>query len=85
MGPPVVSVVTVASAPVTLTADLPGRTTPFETSDVRPQVNGIIQARLFKEGSNVRAGQKDGEGRALRDDQPGSRSQSGSGQAQLQK
>jgi membrane fusion protein (multidrug efflux system) len=57
MGPPVVSVVTVASAPVTLTADLPGRTTPFETSDVRPQVNGIIQARLFKEGSNVHAGQ----------------------------
>jgi membrane fusion protein (multidrug efflux system) len=57
MGPPTVSLITVASQPVTLTADLPGRTTPFETSDVRPQVNGIIQARLFKEGSNVRAGQ----------------------------
>jgi membrane fusion protein (multidrug efflux system) len=57
MGPPVVSVITVASEPVTLTADLPGRTSPFETSDVRPQVNGIIQSRLFKEGSNVRAGQ----------------------------
>ena len=57
MGPPVVSVITVAAEPVTLTADLPGRTTPFETSDVRPQVNGIIQTRLFKEGSNVRAGQ----------------------------
>jgi membrane fusion protein, multidrug efflux system len=57
MGPPVVSVITVASEPVTLTADLPGRTTPYETSDVRPQVNGIIQSRLFKEGSNVHAGQ----------------------------
>jgi membrane fusion protein (multidrug efflux system) len=56
-GPPVVSVITVVSEPVTLTAELPGRTTPFETSDVRPQVNGIIQSRLFKEGSNVRAGQ----------------------------
>jgi membrane fusion protein (multidrug efflux system) len=57
MGPPVVSVITVESGPVTLTSDLPGRTTPFETSDVRPQVSGIIQSRLFKEGSNVRAGQ----------------------------
>jgi membrane fusion protein (multidrug efflux system) len=57
MGPPLVGVVTIVSQPVTLTADLPGRTTPFETSDVRPQVNGIIQARLFKEGSNVKAGQ----------------------------
>ncbi len=56
-GPPVVSVITVASGAVTLTADLPGRTSPFETSDVRPQVNGIIKARLFTEGSNVHAGQ----------------------------
>jgi membrane fusion protein (multidrug efflux system) len=52
-----VSVVTIEAQPVTLEADLPGRTTPYQTSDVRPQVNGIIQARLFKEGSNVRAGQ----------------------------
>jgi len=42
---------------VTLEADLPGRTSPYEVSDVRPQVNGIIQSRLFEEGSNVRANQ----------------------------
>ena len=40
-----------------LESDLPGRTSPFQVSDVRPQVNGIIQARLFVEGANVRAGQ----------------------------
>jgi len=36
---------------------LGGRTVAFETSEVRPQVSGIIQRRLFTEGSNVRAGQ----------------------------
>ena len=55
--PPEVGVVTLREEPVTLTAELPGRTTGFETSDVRPQVNGIIKARLFSEGSDVRAGQ----------------------------
>jgi membrane fusion protein (multidrug efflux system) len=40
-----------------LTTELPGRTNAYQTSDVRPQVNGIIKARLFTEGSNVRAGQ----------------------------
>jgi membrane fusion protein (multidrug efflux system) len=56
-GPPAVSVMTIVAQPVALESDLPGRTSPFETSDVRPQVSGILQARLFKEGSNVRAGQ----------------------------
>jgi membrane fusion protein (multidrug efflux system) len=42
---------------VTLEADLPGRTSPYQVSDVRPQINGIIQSRLFEEGSNVLAGQ----------------------------
>src|SRR5665213_1355854 len=56
-GPPEVGVVTLQAAPVTLTTELPGRTSPFEVSDVRPQVNGIIKARLFQEGSRVRAGQ----------------------------
>lgn len=56
-GPPVVGVVTLTATPVELTAELPGRTSPFETSDVRPQVNGIIIARPFVEGSTVRAGQ----------------------------
>jgi len=56
-GPPAVSVVTIRAQPVTLESDLPGRTSPFQVSDVRPQVNGIIQARLFVEGADVRAGQ----------------------------
>ncbi|WP_287495545.1 efflux RND transporter periplasmic adaptor subunit, partial [Achromobacter sp.] len=43
--------------PVTLTTELPGRTVAYESSDVRPQVNGIILARLFEEGDQVRAGQ----------------------------
>jgi membrane fusion protein (multidrug efflux system) len=55
--PPAVGIITIRTQPVTLESDLPGRTSPFQVSDVRPQVNGIIQARLFKEGATVRAGQ----------------------------
>jgi membrane fusion protein (multidrug efflux system) len=36
--------------------ELPGRTTAFESSEVRPQVSGIIQKRLFTEGATVHAG-----------------------------
>jgi len=57
MGTPEVGVVTLQAAPVTLTTELPGRTSPFETSDVRPQVGGIIVARPFTEGALVKAGQ----------------------------
>jgi membrane fusion protein (multidrug efflux system) len=57
MGPPEVGVVTLQPQSVTLSTTLSGRTTPYAVSDVRPQVNGIIQSRLFVEGSNVRAGQ----------------------------
>jgi membrane fusion protein (multidrug efflux system) len=56
-GPAEVGVVTLRPASVTLTTELAGRTSPFETSDVRPQVGGIIIARPFTEGANVRAGQ----------------------------
>ena len=56
-GPPQVSVVTVQPQAVTLTTVLPGRTSAYETSEVRPQVNGLITARLFTEGDQVRAGQ----------------------------
>lgn len=56
-GPPKVSVVTATEQPVTLSSELPGRTSAYETSEVRPQVNGLIQARLFQEGDFVRAGQ----------------------------
>src|SRR5579871_4759101 len=55
--PPTVGVVTIEPQAVTLTTEIPGRTSPFEIADVRPQVSGIISARLFAEGSIVRAGQ----------------------------
>lgn len=41
---------------VTTYQELPGRTAPFEVADIRPQVGGIITARLFEEGSEVKAG-----------------------------
>jgi membrane fusion protein (multidrug efflux system) len=56
-GPTPVGVVVVSEQPVTLTTELPGRTAAYETSDVRPQVNGLVRARLFTEGDYVAAGQ----------------------------
>jgi membrane fusion protein (multidrug efflux system) len=59
-GPPAakaeVSVVTLHPQSVAITGELPGRTTASLTAEVRPQVNGIIQARLFQEGGLVKAG-----------------------------
>lgn len=55
--PPVVGVVTVHPETVALTTELPGRLESLRTADVRAQVGGIIQKRLFQEGSYVRAGQ----------------------------
>ncbi len=54
---PTVGVVTVAQDSVTLTTELPGRIAAVETSEVRPQVSGVIRSRLFTEGALVRAGQ----------------------------
>ncbi|MEG3164496.1 efflux RND transporter periplasmic adaptor subunit [Sphingomonas sp. PB2P19] len=54
---PQVGVVTVAEQSVTLSTELPGRITAVETSEVRPQISGVIRRRLFTEGSMVRAGQ----------------------------
>src|ERR1039457_6578586 len=56
-GPPEVGVVSVKLQRVTLTSELSGRTTPYLIAEVRPQVGGIIQKRLFTEGSDVKAGQ----------------------------
>ncbi len=56
-GPPPVGYIVVREQAVTLTTELPGRTAAYETSEVRPQVNGLVQARLFDEGQAVRAGQ----------------------------
>lgn len=55
-GPIEVGVVTITSSDVPLLADLPGRTTAFRRAEVRPQVTGIIQKRLFEEGSEIKAG-----------------------------
>jgi len=55
--PPQVAFVEVRQESVTLTTELPGRITAYETSEVRPQVNGLIRARLFEEGDRVAAGQ----------------------------
>jgi membrane fusion protein (multidrug efflux system) len=54
---PDVGVVTIEPQRAVLTAELPGRASPFAVSDVRPQVSGILKARLFTEGSIVQAGQ----------------------------
>jgi membrane fusion protein (multidrug efflux system) len=43
---------------VTLTTDLPGRTSPYRIADVRPQISGVILKRLFTEGGLVQAQQQ---------------------------
>lgn len=54
---PQVTVVTLKAGPVALTRELPGRTSAYLISEVRPQVNGIVKRRLFTEGAYVKAGQ----------------------------
>src|SRR3546814_15237063 len=54
--PAEVGVVVRKAEPVTLTTELPGRVSAFETSEVRPQGNGIIRRRYFTEGSYVKQG-----------------------------
>ncbi len=56
--PAQVEVVTLTAQSVTLTTDLPGRTSPYRIADVRPQVNGVLQKRLFVEGDDVKEGQQ---------------------------
>src|SRR5579871_4507510 len=56
--PPQVGVITVAPQPVTRLTELPGRIAAVLSADVRPQVSGIIQTRLFTEGSEVAQGQQ---------------------------
>ena len=55
--PPEVVVAEIVTQPVQLASTLPGRTTATQTAEVRPQVSGIITARLFEEGDDVEAGQ----------------------------
>jgi len=54
---PEVGIVEIQPQPYELTIQLSGRVTAFETSEVRPQVGGIVRARRFTEGSTVSAGQ----------------------------
>jgi membrane fusion protein (multidrug efflux system) len=54
---PEVIVVTLKARPVTLTQELPGRTSAFLVAEVRPQVSGIVKRLLFTEGGYVKAGQ----------------------------
>lgn len=54
---PQVSVYVVNSAPLSVTTELPGRTSAYRVAEVRPQVSGIILHRNFVEGSDVAAGQ----------------------------
>ncbi|RLC14909.1 MAG: efflux transporter periplasmic adaptor subunit [Deltaproteobacteria bacterium] len=54
---PVVSTITVSTQPVVLETELPGRTSVYKIAQIRPQVNGLIQKRMFTEGSDVKAGQ----------------------------
>ncbi|MFZ2491567.1 MAG: efflux RND transporter periplasmic adaptor subunit [Thermoanaerobaculia bacterium] len=56
MPPPEVRVVTLTTAPVELTTELPGRTLASAVAEIRPQVNGLILERRFVEGSNVAKG-----------------------------
>ncbi|MGD9733674.1 MAG: efflux RND transporter periplasmic adaptor subunit [Desulfamplus sp.] len=55
---PQVWVVTVEPQEISLMTELPGRTSSFRIAEIRPQVSGLILKRLFKEGSNVKAGQE---------------------------
>ncbi|MGK2912126.1 MAG: efflux RND transporter periplasmic adaptor subunit [Sphingobium sp.] len=54
--PPTVDVVTVTSGPVPNIVELPGRIEPVRTAEVRARVDGIVERRLYQEGSDVAAG-----------------------------
>lgn len=56
--PASVNVMTLAPQSITLTSSLPARTVAYRKADVRPQVSGIIEQRLFEEGSQIEAGQQ---------------------------
>ena len=54
---PEVAVMSVTTQKITLTTELPGRTSAYRIAEIRPQVNGLILKRLFTEGGDVKAGQ----------------------------
>jgi membrane fusion protein (multidrug efflux system) len=56
--PLAVKVITLTPQTVSLITDLPGRTVAYRVAEIRPQVSGVIQKRMFKEGTDVREGQQ---------------------------
>jgi len=56
MPAPEVEVITVAPGRATITQDLPGRLQAYRTAQVRARVEGVVEKRLFQEGSDVKAG-----------------------------
>ena len=56
MPPPEVDVVTAGTGNATITQDLPGRLQAYRTAQVRARVEGVIEKRLFEEGSDIKAG-----------------------------
>ena len=50
---PTVGVVTIRYQQALLTAELAGRTSPYREADVRPQINGIVKAQLFEQGTDL--------------------------------
>jgi len=55
--PPIeVGIFTIKSKSITLQQELPGRTKATLSSEIRPQIGGIIQKQLFKEGTEVKKG-----------------------------
>ena len=49
--------VRVVPTPVSIADELPGRVVAYRIAEIRPQVGGIVQKRLFSQGSEVRQGQ----------------------------
>jgi membrane fusion protein (multidrug efflux system) len=50
------AVVVIQEEPMAITTELPGRTSSYLLAEVRPQVSGLIQKRLFQEGADIKAG-----------------------------
>lgn len=55
--PPTVGFIVLRAQPVPVSTQLTGRVTAALASDVRPQVEGIVLKRLFREGASVRQGE----------------------------
>ena len=57
-GPADVGYIEIRPQAIERTDPLPGRVVAYQVAEIRPQVSGIIQSRLFEEGSYVEEGQQ---------------------------